>query len=286
MYLGFDIGGSSIKAALVQKGKIIGTRYERLPKSFNQLVRVISDIKNDFTAPLGKGEIKGVGFSIAGSLDKKRTRVLNSYNIPYLNKKSFLKIFEREFSPCRVAIEHDVHCFLLAESRVGVAKKYKNLFYLALGTGIGGAFMIDRKIIMGSHGSAGEVGHTIVHLAKEIKWEDVAANKLIRRSLRVRFSEAKNKALSGNNKAIKAFAVMSRNLGIGIANIVNSFDPEAIIIGGGLASAKSLILPGIKKGIERHVVSPEARKTKIIFSKLGRFGGALGAALLFKELIS
>jgi len=282
-YLGFDIGGSSVKAALVKGTKIISTRYERLPKDFDALVKVIVDMKNDLVGHIGAKKIDGIGFSLAGPLDKKRRKVINSCNIPFLNKKPFLKIFERKFFPCPVRIEHDVHCFLLAESRVGIAKKYKNVFYLTLGTGIGGAFMIDRKIIIGSHGSAGEIGHTIVNIAAGTKWEDIAANKLVKKELGIRFSEAKQRALSGNKKAVRVFDDLSKNVGIGIANIINSFDPEVVIISGGLAVAKKLILPGIEKSVKKYVVSQEAQKTKIIWSKLGRFGGALGAALLFES---
>ena len=282
MHLGFDIGGSSIKAALVQKNKIVGTRFERLPKNFEGLVKAIVGIKNDFTSNKAL-KIEGVGFSIAGPLDKKREKVLNSCNISYLNNKPFLQRFKRELSPFPVVIEHDVYCFLLAEFKVGAAKKYKNVFYLALGTGIGGAFMIDGKIIKGSHGSAGEVGRTIIDINGEKVWEDVAANKFIRKKLGLYFSEAKQRADAGNKIAAQIFGEMGKNLGIGIANIINTFDSEVIIIGGGVASAKNLLKPGIKKGIEKYVVSPEARKTKILWSKLGRFGGALGAALLFEK---
>lgn len=253
-----------------------------MPKSFNQLIKVIIEIKNDFSAFIKPNKIEGIGFSVAGSLDKERRKVLNSYNIPYLNGKLFLQIFKRKFSSYPVAIEHDVHCFLLAESKIGVAKKYTNVFYLTLGTGIGGAFTIDGKIITGSHGAAGEIGHSIVDFEKSVRWEDVAASKYIKSQLGIFFSEAKEKASRGDKRVLQAFMELGENLGVGIANIINIFDPEVIIINGGLASAKELISPGIKKGIEKYVISPEARKTKIIWSKLGRFGGALGAALMFE----
>jgi len=280
MYIGFDIGGSSIKAALVSESKIIGTRYERLPKSFNDLAGTIIAIKNDLTVRDKSIVIEGIGFSIAGALDKKREKVLVSYNIPYLNNKNFLAIFREKFHSHRVRIERDAYCFLIAESTVGKGKNYKDIYYLTLGTGIGGAYMLDRKLVTGYHGSAGEVGHTLVDFAQGTHWENIAANKFIQKELGIHFSEAKQKALAGNNKAVQLFNILGKNIGLGIANIVNSFDPEVVIISGGLAAARNLMLPKIKKAMRENIISEDAKKTKILWSKLGRFGGALGAALL------
>lgn len=286
-FLGFDIGGSSVKAVLIKEGKPerkpVAFRVEKLPRSFRKLNELIASMTGEFAAAIGSKKIGGVGFSIAGAINKKRDRMLLSPNIPYLNKKPLLKIFGKSVQPHPLIIGHDAHCFLLAELKMGIAKKFKNVFYFTLGTGIGGAFMIDGQIIAGNHGSAGEVGQTIVNLAKGTKLEDVGANKFIRKNLRIRYSIAKQKALSGNKKAVRIFKSMGKNLGIGIANVINIFDPEAIIISGGLSSAKELILPVIKERIARHVLSEEARKTKVLWSKMGRFGGALGAALLAQD---
>jgi len=281
-FIGFDIGGSSVKAALVSKNKIIGTRYERLPDNFGDLIEVVTGIKNDFVLTNRSMSIAGIGFSIAGALDKKREKMLLSYNILYLSGKNLQKIFEKKLAPYPVKIERDAYCFLLADSKIGKGRKYKYIFYLTLGTGIGGAFMINGDMITGYHGSAGEVGHTIVNLEGKTHWEDVGANKFIQGELGIRFSEARQRAGRGDRRAARVFKVLGENIGVGIANIINSFDPEAVIISGGLASAKELIFPGIKNGIEKYVISEEARKTRIIFSRLGRFGGALGAVLLFE----
>lgn len=282
MYIGFDIGGSSIKAALVQRNKIVGTRYERLPKNFKDLVKTLVVVKNDLT--LNKTiKIKGIGFSVAGAMDKKREKMLMSPNIQYLSGKNLLEVFRQSFPAHPVKIERDSICFLIAESKVGQGRRYKDIFYVTLGTGIGGALMINGNVIIGCHGSAGEIGHTIVDLAGETHWEDTAANKFIQEEMGIRFSEAKQKALAGDKKAIKVFNELGRNIGLGIANIINSFDPEAVIISGGLSAGKQFYKPFIKAAVEKNVISQEARKTKVLWSKLGRFGGALGAALLFEK---
>ena len=143
--------------------------------------------------------------------------------------------------------------------------------------------MIDRKIIKGSHGASGEVGHMILEMSKESDFEDLGANKFVKKLLGVDAQKAAEMAKSGNAKTEKVFAELGKNIGVGIANVINIFDPEAVILSGGLINLKKYLTPGIKEGIEKFVISPAAKKTKVIFSKLGVFGGALGATLLFPE---
>jgi len=113
--------------------------------------------------------------------------------------------------------------------------------------------------------------------------EKLASNKFLISLLGPGSKEAGQLALAGDVKAREAVDQLGRNLGVGIANIINIFDPEAIIINGGISEARELILPGIKEGVAKFVASPAAKETKILFSQLGRFGGALGAALMFES---
>lgn len=289
-YLGFDIGGSSTKAVLVKDKKIIKSLVEDSPDNLKKSLSLAAKMKEDLISGIEASEIGGVGFALAGALDLKREKMLNSPNIKYFNNQPIKKLLEGRLKPYPIKIEHDVHCFLLAEKEIGLAKNFKNVFYLTLGTGIGGAYMIDGKIVYGSHGAAGEAGHMIIKLktqmsnVKSIKGEDLeelAANKFIKKSLGVGSIEATKWAQAGDKKARAVFAQLGKNLGVGLANIINIFDPEAIIISGGIADAKEFILPTIKEGIEKFVISPAAKKTKILFSQLGRFGGAIGATFLF-----
>jgi len=278
-FIGFDIGGSSVKAVLVKNRKIIKSHYEKLPANFNELVECVVALKKRMA---DSRKIKGIGISVAGVLDKKRKKMLRSFNIPYLNERPLRSVFVKALNS-DVVVERDLPCFVIAEQRAGLAKKYRNIFYLTLGTGIGGAFTIDGKIIKGSHGAAGEAGHSIVDFKNRIRWEDIAANKYIRKKLKVSFTEAKRRALKGDKKTLQIFKELGSNLGVGIANIINIFNPEVIMLSGGLASARKFFLPEVKAEIKKFVISREARKTKILWSKLGRFGGALGAALLFEN---
>ncbi len=280
-YIGFDIGASSVKVVLIKNKEIIKTALQPLPLTLENLLEAFSVMFKELTE--GVMEIDGVGFGFAGMLDKQREMMLVSPNIKYLNNQPLKSLLVEKFKPYPVKIEHDAHCFLLAEKKVGLAKDLTDVFYLTLGSGVGGAWMTGGKISIGAHGAAGEVGHTIINIDQSIELETLASNKFIVSLLGVGSMEAGKSAMAGDIKAQEVLGQLGWNLGVGIANIINIFDPEAIIINGGLSEAQELSLPGIKEGVAKFVASPEARATKILFSQLGRFGRALGAALMFEK---
>ena len=140
--------------------------------------------------------------------------------------------------------------------------------------------MVNGAIVYGAHGASGEAGHMIVDLMGGRDLEMLAANKFIYKNLGVNFRAAFTHARAGDKKAQAVFAVLGENLGVGIANIINIFDPEMIILGGGISEARKFFASGMKRSINKYVPSSSARRTKIVYSRLGRYGGALGAALL------
>jgi len=280
-YLGFDIGGSSVKAALIKNKEIIKTAIRPLPRDLAGLLDDFGIMFKEVTE--NTTEIGGIGFSFAGMLDKQRSAMLVSPNIEYLNGQPLKNLLTEKFKSYPVKIEHDAHCFLLAEKETGLAKNFADVFYLTLGSGVGGAWMTGGNLSIGAHGAAGEVAHAIININESVELEKLASNKFLISLLGPGSKEAGQLALAGDVKAREAVDQLGRNLGVGIANIINIFDPEAIIINGGISEARELILPGIKEGVAKFVASPAAKETKILFSQLGRFGGALGAALMFES---
>jgi len=189
--------------------------------------------------------ISKVGIGAAGILDYKTGCILNSPNL-----KFFEGLCLKKFLNKNVRFNNDVNCFLIAEAKLGAAKGYKNALAVAMGTGIGGGIIINKEpIYLGSHGSAGEFGCMIIENRKT--WEKI-------------YQETKGD--QEKQKQIHA---------LGFANLINSFDPEIIVLGGGGA-----ILPD-QKLLEESIISPLAKKTKIVFGKLGPDANAIGAALLW-----
>ena len=187
-----------------------------------------------------------IGVGAAAVLDYKTGCILSSPNL-----KGFEGICFKKFLNKNVRFDNDAHCFLRAEAKLGAAKGYKNALAVAMGTGIGGAIMNKGSVYSGSHGSAGEFGFMVLENGKT--WEKL-------------YQETKNNP--EKQKQIHA---------LGLANLINIFDPEIIILGGGGAK-----LPD-QKLMEKFILSPLSKKTKVVFGKLGLNAVAIGAALLWAD---
>lgn len=279
--IGIDIGGSKIIAALVKYGKVFHKMKIPTPKNrkefFSKLKVMIEQLIKKAS---GQKNIIGIGCGTAGALDLEKGIILKVVKIKMLNGFNIKNWMQKKFGR-EVKIDNDARCFTRAEYMFGVGRGYKNLIGITLGTGIGGGIIIGGKIFYGSFGSAGEIGHMV---NGEIDLEALMTIKTIKDLGFASPLKAYESAKSGNKKAQEVFEKFGRYLGIGIANLVNILDPEAIVIGGGIAGASEFFLPETKKMVKKFVISPKSRKNvKIVVGKLGENAGAIGAAALFLE---
>ena len=293
MVIGLDVGGTNIKGVLIDGRKIVA-RIKIATKSRtdkNMLVGQIFDCINNLKDRISK--IEKIGIAIAGPIDFEKQQVLNPPNLVALRGLKLGKLIRDRFG-IKTIIDHDVNCFVLAEAILGAGKNYKSVFGITLGTGVGGGMVINKKIYHGAHGSSGEVGHMTIEkngrrcgcgnkgclepyicdagikqTAKEIFKKQID-------SLRV-FDDLAKK---GDERAIKLYETVGKYLGIGLANVVDTINPEVIVVGGGIMRAGKFILAPAKKEMKKNILSQGAKKTKIFKSKLGKFSGAIGATLL------
>ena len=252
-YLGIDIGGSYIKAALVSDAKRIF--FERVPTPKNRR-EFETQLKSFMTKVSRVSKPVGIGVALAGIVDTKKGTLIKAPNMKFMdgwNAKKFFSQFR-----VSVKIENDARCFLLAEAKEGAGKNKRNLIGVVIGTGIGGAIMENGKLKHGAHGSAGEFGHMLLNSNKS--WEEVAGWK-----------------------GFKKLGDRSDIVGMGVADIINAFDPEMVILGGGGVYAKHFNLAKTKRFAKKFIVSPIAKKTPIVKGKLGESAQAIGAALLFSK---
>ncbi|RJQ14636.1 ROK family protein [Candidatus Parcubacteria bacterium] len=279
MYLGLDIGGSKISAVLISQSKQIEDAKVKTPHTkelFKKtLLKLVSQFFNRWS-----GQIFGVGVGMAGVLDNKKGLVINSPNLTFLNGFNVISFLRQKFHT-KVLVDNDARCFLRAEKLLGAAKLYKNVVGVVIGTGVGGALIIDNGIFRGSAGSAGEIGHTIID--KNSALENLASEKFFYKRTKKSPIEVARLARTGNKSAKKLYQEMGDNLGIGLANLINTINPEAVILGGGISNDFDLFLPSAIKTVRKLVLSPKAKKTKIIKAKFGVRAGAIGAATLFDK---
>jgi len=275
--IGIDIGGTNMKAVLFDGEKpvadyLLATPKDSLSHFSIMLYALIEPLLKK--AKQDKVKIKGIGLGIAGLMDRQEKKIIKSPNIPLLDGVKLANLLKNK-TDLPVELDNDTNCFLRAEVKLGAGRKYKNIYGIIIGTGIGGAWWINNEIYQGSHEAAGEPGQMIIDLENDIELE-----KAYQRLTQNNPANLAEEAFRGDTLAQKAYEEIGHCLGLAFANIVNLIDPEAIIVGGSVAQSSELFFSKIKKIMRAHIMHPEAKKIKILKGKLGHSAGAIGAALL------
>ena len=267
--IGVDLGGTFLRVGLIKNNKIQKYIKKRTPKTKNQLIKeLVSCIQS-----LDSKQVKGIGVASPGPL--KGGVIKNPPNLPLRNFN--LKAYLQKKFKKKVEIENDANCVALAEAKLGYKKK--NMIILTLGTGIGGGIVINNELYTGQ-GYAGELGHII--LDNGLYFEDLASGKKLRKFTQKYFKKdllVKDLFKIKDKQARKILQEISMYLGQGIASLINIFDPEIVILSGGIRECGPIFLNMIKKDIKKYTLLPKI--TPITWSKLNH-PGTLGASLLIK----
>ncbi|MFH1209937.1 MAG: ROK family protein [archaeon] len=287
MIIGLDLGGTSIKVGLIKDGKLI--KVLRMPTQTNKGKKVVLKNIMEAISLIKEGyNIKGIGIGVPGFVDNKRGIIIKSPNIPFKNL-NLRDIIKNRFKT-RVEIDNDAKCAALAEKVYGKGKNFRNFIVITLGTGIGSGVFIDNKVYRGRL-FASELGHMIIanekehcHLNHYSCLESLCSCNAISKQGEMIFRKYMKaieiiKLCDGGNlkarfKARKIIDKASRYLGIGLANIINIFNPEIIFIDKGIKGGR-YFLNRIKEETKKNAMF----KCKIEFSEIDD-AGILGAASL------
>lgn len=286
--VGLDIGGFKIRGVSAsRRGRILKEReiqFIRSLKSRQDFLAMLFPLC-DFLLFGKKERLKGIGLGVASVVYKNKPIIYR--NLPLLNGLDLAKILRNRYR-VPVFLDNDVKVAALAEQKLGAGKGSPYMVMLALGTGVGCGAVLNGKMFEGAFDSAYEIGRMIVEKDKALRarsrwyreFEDVASAKFFLRRGLDPIGE-RRKALKGNRASKNRWKEFGKNLGVGLANIVNLMEPERIVIAGGLSEAWQLFAPEAVRTMRRFTFSPIARrKVKVVRTKLGRNAGALGAALL------
>lgn len=263
--IGVDVGGTFVRAGIVEKGKVTNYIKERIPSRKKKILeKVIEIIKK-----LNSKSVKGIGVAVPGFT--KNGIVYKTPNLDF-DKINLKKILKEEFNK-KVEVENDAKCVALTELKFGVKKK--NFFVLILGTGVGGTAVLGGKIYFG-RGYAGEVGHIIVDRKKDFEslWKKDLSKmkKVFGRNFLI------EEAIKRKDKKSKIlFDKMYEDLAKGFGSVINLFDPEEIVLMGGIRKAGKEFADGIKKKVGKYTLNPTIPEIK--WSKV-KHPGVLGAGLL------
>ncbi|GBE03162.1 glucokinase [bacterium BMS3Abin09] len=312
--IGIDIGGTNTKFVLVSEdGKVL--RSEQIPTlsvSDDDKEKMDDLLVKNLRAFLSKGEesgIAGIGMGVAGLIDRKHGKVIMSPNITTINNIAIRDRLEKEFS-LPVILENDANTYAYGEKWVGAGKELNNFFVLTMGTGLGGGLIYNGDLYEGP----AEIGHmTIVPsgryctcgsygclesyasgraiVDRVVSSLEKGAESLLSECCEGNFYKITPEivyqtAMEGDSLSREVFREAGHFLGIGIANLINLLNLEAVIIGGGLIGAWDLFIGDIKKEVAKRAFKPLSANVEIIKSTLSHDAGSIGAAGLLLNKIS
>jgi glucokinase len=307
-FIGLDVGGTKIASATLNDGKLtthelIKTDVSNSDAVVGQLVELISGLRGDDT--------RAVGVGLPSIIEFETGRIAHSVNIPLADLPLRELLTDKAGLP--VYLENDASCAALAEAFDEDGNLVcPNLVMFTVGTGVGGGMVFNGRLYRGAT-SAAEVGHTVIGLELEDgapvpegkhplpgTLEYLAAGRALDRLAQREAREEEDSFLgrrltqdgevtghdvvdgakAGDADALRVLDIVGQRLGIGIANAINLFDPEEIVIGGGVSVAGDLLLEPARTVAERYTVPGLGRHTTIRLARHGAQAGVLGAAMV------
>ncbi len=285
-----DLGGTSIKAAIIDHGKIIA--FKETPteakKGGPQVMENLIGLLKSYEG------YEAIGISSAGQVDSLNGRIIYANeNIPGYTGMEVKKMVEAALGkPCRM--ENDVNCAALGETYYGAGKEEKDLLCLTYGTGIGGAIIINRKVYTGHEGVAGEFGHMYTHpgdrlcpCGKRGCYEAYAsASRLVASAKDVDPTVGNGRDLFekinlGHNDLDDVLTNWAREVAIGLASLTHVFNPSLIVLGGGVLE-QDMALSRIQKEFD-DLIMDSFKGVHLKKAELGNQAGLLGAYSLFLD---
>lgn len=310
-YIGIDLGGTNIAAAIVdESGKIIAKNSVKTnaQRDAGDIVRDMADLCTQLMADnnIPKEMVKSIGIGTPGAVNSAKGEIIYANNLPF----NHLNIADEmhKYIDLPVFVDNDANCAALGEFMYEENKNMKCFVAITLGTGVGSGVIIDGKIFSGGNGIAVEFGHVVsvidgvqctcgrkgcieryasatalIRMTKEtiendkntIMWEMIG-NNLDNVSGKTAFDAARK----GDKLGQKVVDEYIKYVGECVVNLVNIFQPEVIKIGGGISKEKDNLIIPLKKYVEANVYCPEVLNTEIKTATLGNDAGIIGAAFL------
>lgn len=290
-----DLGGTNLRVALVENEKVISRAMHPTPRGAEAIVGLIAKQALEF-----KNEnVAGIAIAAPGTASTQMDRLSKAPNLPELNNYPMaLEITEKTKLPC--IVENDANVYGMGETFYGAARGLHTVVIYTLGTGVGGGIVLNGKLWRGVNGAAAEIGHISIdengHLcgcgAKGCLETYASATAMARLAKEYGSSattarEAFELANAGDTAAQQAFVRAGSALGIAIAGMLNTINPQAVVIGGGGSSAYPLLLGEIEKQLKVRAFPATLENFKLLKCTLGNDAALLGgAALLYETLQS
>ena len=311
--IGVDLGGTNLLAGALDADLRVLRRARRTIAGLDlpSLLLTIADAVGELRAEIACG-VEAVGFGIAGLIDDERAIAVSSVHLPIAGLAFADVMSERLGLPC--CCDNDANVALLAEHRRGAAIGERVALMVTLGTGVGGAIMAGGELFRGARGGAGEFGHMIVdpdgppcgpgcpsHGCLEAWTSGTALAREARAAAQRDGGGALGRALAqgreidgplvtqlahdGDEAALAVLRTLGEWLGVGLCSLVNIFNPDVVVIGGGVSGAGELVLEPARRVLAGRALAAPAQHVAIRAARFGDEAGMFGAALLARESI-
>ncbi|SHK78133.1 ROK family protein [Rhodothermus profundi] len=315
--VGVDLGGTTIKAALVERGVGIQHELSRPTEAEEGPAHVIGRIAEMVQTLIRRApdhQIAGIGIGAPGTVNWERTAVVYPPNLPGWGIVDLRKALQEALGiPLPVFVENDANLAGLGSAHYGAGRPFDAFIMVTLGTGVGGAIIYRNRIFRGTTGGAGEIGHMSIDYEGPLDRYGIAGSieayigqRFLSRYARYRLLTQRHSlvhqmagedlrnltprllyeaARAGDEPAREVLAWAGHKLGCVLASAVNLLDIHKIVVGGGVSAADRFILEPARQTLRRYVIPALRDKVEIIRETLGNEAGMLGAAQLVFQLL-
>jgi len=313
--LAIDLGGTKIITAIISnKGQVVAKEYyptladEGLEAVIKRILSAIDHLLS--LRNIDSSQLDSISIGAAGAINSEKGLITSSPNLPGWYDVPLRDIVKEKYRVNTFLI-NDASAAALGELHFGVGRGVSNLILLTIGTGIGGGIIIDGKLYSGTCGSAGEIGHMTIDIngprcncGNIGCFEMLASGTAIAKEAIRRISHGERSSLTemvegkienitaekvslaaqdGDILALEVIAKTANYLGVGMVNLVNIFNPEMIIVGGGVANMGDLLLNPARQVVKERAFQLSAQAVRIVLAQLGNDAGVLGAAVFARQ---
>jgi len=311
--IGVDLGGTKLLAGAVDEDLTVHHRALRQIAGLTRedLLTTVADAVLE-TAAAVNDAVDAVGFGIPCLIDRRTGVAVSSVHLPIRDLAFGQVIAEQLGGRWPVAVDNDANCAALVEARAGAGAGFDHVVVITVGTGIGGGLVLDGRLYRGAIGAGGELGHMVVDYdgppcqgacPNRGCLESVASGSVLVRDAALAVGVRPDTplghaleegepltgplvtqmAIDGDPVACECLDRLGRRLGVGISNLVNVFNPDVVVIGGGVSEAGELLLGPARETMLQRALAPSRDHVQIVQAAFGPDAGMLGAAVLARE---